>query len=78
MWIRSQDRELFVKVNGIGITVMVKKAIVWGGNVGGKHTLAWYSSKERAIEELDRIYKMFRTPPCKDNFVYQMREEDEG
>lgn len=51
MWIRSQDRELLVKVNGIGITVMVnKQALVWGGNVGGKHTLARYSSKERAIE----------------------------
>lgn len=76
MWIRSQDGELFVKVNGIGITVMVnKQALVWGGNVGGKHTLARYSSKKRAIEELDRIYETFIEPPGTDNFVYQMKGE---
>lgn len=77
MWIRSQDRESLVKVNGIGITVMVnKQALVWGGNVGGKHTLARYSSKERAIEELDRICEFFHR--CQSDYlIYQMRGEDE-
>lgn len=78
MWIRSQDKEMLLKVSEIEITVMANgDVIVYGGNEGGEFSIAKYSSKERAIEELDRIYETFREPPGTDNFIYQMREEDE-
>lgn len=50
MWIRTQDREMLMNCNAVGIGLEDDKSIYSNGYV-----LGTYSSKERALEVLDDI-----------------------
>ena len=50
MWIRTQDREMLMNCNAVGIGLEDNKSIYSNGYV-----LGTYSSKERALEVLDNI-----------------------
>ena len=50
MWIRTQDREMLMDCNAVGIGLEDDKSIYSNGYV-----LGTYSSKERALEVLDSI-----------------------
>ena len=50
MWIRTQDREMLMDCNAVGIGLEDDKSIYSNGYV-----LGTYSSKERALEVLDEI-----------------------
>ena len=50
MWIRTQDREMLMDCNAVGIGLEDDKSIYSNGYV-----LGTYSSKERALEVLDDI-----------------------
>ena len=50
MWIRTQDREMLMNCNAVGIGLEDDKSIYSNGYV-----LGTYSSKERALEVLDGI-----------------------
>ena len=50
MWIRTQDREMLMNCNAVGIGLEDDKSIYSNGYV-----LGTYSSKERALEVLDNI-----------------------
>ena len=50
MWIRTQDREMLMDCNAVGIGLEDDKSIYSNGYV-----LGTYSSKERALEVLDNI-----------------------
>ena len=50
MWIRTQDREMLMDCNAVGIGLEDNKSIYSNGYV-----LGTYSSKERALEVLDGI-----------------------
>lgn len=50
MWIRTQDREMLMNCNAVGIGLEDDKSIYSNGYV-----LGTYSSKERALKVLDNI-----------------------
>ena len=50
MWIRTQDREMLMDCNAVGIGLEDDKSIYSNGYV-----LGTYSSKKRALEVLDSI-----------------------
>ena len=50
MWIRTQDREMLMDCNAVGIGLEDDKSIYSNGYV-----LGTYSCKERALEVLDNI-----------------------
>lgn len=77
MWIRSQDKETLVNATSIGLTVTVnKQVLVWGANREDYINIARYSSKERALKEIDNICEIFQKAQM-NHFIYKMREEDE-
>ena len=72
MWIRTQDREMLMNCNAVGIGLEDDKSIYSNGYV-----LGTYSSKERALEVLDDIQSVLDD----DGFefgVFQMPLETEA
>lgn len=72
MWIRTQDREMLMDCNAVGIGLEDDKSIYSNGYV-----LGTYSSKERALEVLDDIQSVLDD----DGFefgVFQMPLETEA
>lgn len=83
MWVRTQDKEILMKVDNInlGINVDTKgpnRLFTFVDGVTTSFTLGKYKSKERAIEVLDEIQKLLIAMPKTEipfNYiVYQMPE----
>ena len=76
IWVRSQDKEILMKVDNINLGP--NRLFTFVGGVTTSFTLGTYKSKERAIEVLDEIQKLLiampRTEIPFNNIVYQMPE----
>lgn len=83
MWIRSQDKEILMKVDNINLGIDVDtneptRIFTFVDKTVTSFTLGIYKSKERAIEVLDEIQEYLIDILDKDVYVipiYQMPEE---
>ena len=74
LWIRSQDKSNLKKVNNIYVEEITKDYDSWVGNIysqpyvitSDEGNLGFYATKERALEILDEIQKIW-CPPT--NFI---------
>ena len=75
IWIRSQDREMLIKVSEFNIKQQrfddMRKHEIWFG----KSFLGVYATKERCLEVLDEIEKAIEESNIKGRQVYQMPKE---
>ena len=69
LWIRSQDRERLTKVHDLRI-YYAKQEDVWV--IEDCDDLAFYKTKERALEVLDEIEQFIVSIDCE---IYQMPKE---
>lgn len=83
MWVRTQDKEILMKVDNInlGIDVDTKKPnrlFTFVDGVTTSFTLGKYKSKERALEVLNEIQekiRMIQNPKDAYYCVYEMPED---
>ena len=79
LWIRSQDKEMVMNCNAVGIGLDGNKSIYSGG-----YLLGTYSTKEKALAVLDDITSWINgleyvrnVNTYRSTFVYQMPQDDE-
>ena len=76
LWIRSQDKEILIKVDRIGIEKFDDGyGIVTYERIGTKNEfgLGLYKSRERSLEVLDEIQKYLLLPNTDNSaYVYEM------
>lgn len=73
LWIRSQDKEDFIKVEHLGV---YNEKIYANGYEDNGYCIGIYKTKERALEVLDEIQKYILLPNTDDSaYVYEMPKE---
>lgn len=70
LWIRSQDKEMLMNCNAVGIGLEDDKSIYSNGYV-----LGTYSTKEKALKVLDEIQEFIVYYENISNMVYQMPQD---
>lgn len=67
LWIRSQDKEMLMNCNAVGIGLEDDKSIYSNGYV-----LGTYSTREKALKVLDMIQSFINNELIRDYMVFQM------